>query len=125
MNEFAIESIQTRPDSRTIRLTGPFTLKHVFEFQAAMRAGTEPVTIIDLTEVPYMDSASLGAIMGAHVLCQKNGWQYALVGVSARLKMLFEVGGVDKLLVTYDTAEQAESALAAKKAAVWSQTART
>ena len=117
MNEFAIESIQTRPDSRTIRLTVPFTLYHVFEFQAAMRAGTEPVTIIDLTEGPYMDSASLGAIMGAHVLCQKNGWQYALVGVSARLKMLFEVGGVDKLLVTYDTAEQAEAALAAKKAA--------
>ena len=117
MNEFKIESIQTRPDVRTIRLTGPFTLKHVFEFQAVMRAGTEPVTIIDLTEVPYMDSASLGSIMGAHVLCQKNGWQYALVGVSARLKMLFEVGGVDKLLVMYPTAEEAEAALAAKKAA--------
>ena len=117
MNEFKIESIQTRPDARTIRLTGPFTLKHVFDFQAVMRAGTEPVTIIDLTEVPYMDSASLGSIMGAHVLCQKNGWQYALVGVSARLKMLFEVGGVDKLLVMYPTAEEAEAGLAAKKAA--------
>jgi anti-sigma B factor antagonist len=117
MNEFTIESIQTRPDARTIRLTGPFTLKNVFEFQAVMRAGTDPLTIIDLTEVPYMDSASLGAIMGAHVLCHKHGWQYALVGVSDRLKMLFEVGGVDKLLVMYNTAEEAELHLAAKKAA--------
>jgi anti-sigma B factor antagonist len=118
MNEFKIESIQTRPDAlRTIRLSGPFTLKHVFEFQAVMRSGTEPITIIDLTEVPYMDSASLGSIMGAHVLCQKNGRQYALVGVSDRLKMLFEVGGVDKLLVMYRTAEEAEAGLAAKKTA--------
>jgi anti-sigma B factor antagonist len=118
MNEFKIESIQTRPDAvRTLRLTGPFTLKDVFDFQAVMRAGTDPVTIIDLTEVPYMDSASLGAIMGAHVLCQKNGRQYALVGVSDRLKMLFEVGGVDKLLVMYPTAQDAEAGLAAKKTA--------
>ena len=118
MDEFKIESIQTRPGAvRTVRLTGPFTLKDVFEFQAVMRGGTEPITIIDLTAVPYMDSASLGSIMGAHVLCQKNGSQYALVGVSDRLKMLFEVGGVDKLLVMYPTAEEAESGLAAKKSA--------
>jgi hypothetical protein len=64
-----------------------------------------------------MDSASLGAIMGAHVFCHKSQRKYALVGVSERLRMLFEVGGVEKLLVIYPTAEAAQSQFAANKAA--------
>ena len=118
MSEFKIESIQAQPEgTRILRLTGPFTLQRVFEFQAVMRTGTDPVTIIDLTEVPYMDSASLGAIMGAHVLCHKNQRKYALVGVSERLRTLFEVGGVEKLLVIYPTVEAAQAQFAADKAA--------
>jgi anti-anti-sigma factor len=117
MSEFKIESIPARQEgTRVLRLSGPFTLQQVFEFQSVMRSGTDPVTIIDLTEVPYMDSASLGAIMGAHVLCHKYDRKYALVGVSERLKMLFEVGGVEKLLVIYPTVEEAELQLAADKA---------
>src|SRR5580704_6279119 len=117
MSEFKIESIQTPQEgTRILRLTGPFTLQQVFEFQSILRSGTDPTTIIDLAEVPYMDSASLGAIMGAHVFCHKHQRQYALVGVSERLRMLFEVGGVDKLLVIYATPEEARLQLAATKA---------
>jgi anti-sigma B factor antagonist len=117
MSEFKIESIPGRQEgTRILRLTGQFTLQNVFEFQSVMRGGTEPVTIIDLTGVPYMDSASLGAIMGAHVFCQRNHRQYALVGVAERVKTLFEVGGVDKLLVVYPTAEEAQLHLAASAA---------
>ena len=117
MSEFKIEPIVQPDGTRILRLSGPFTLQQVFDFQAVMRTGTDPVTIIDLTEVPYMDSASLGAIMGAHVACHKNQRQYALVGVSERLQMLFEVGGVDKLLIVYPTVEEAKLHLAAGKAA--------
>jgi anti-sigma B factor antagonist len=118
MSEFKIESIPGREEgTRILRLTGPFTLQQVFEFQAILRGGTDPITIIDLTGVPYMDSASLGAIMGAHVLCHKHQRKYALVGVSERLRMLFEVGGVEKLLVIYPTAEEAQLQLATGKAA--------
>ena len=117
MSEFKIESIPAQQEgTRILRLTGPFTLQQVFEFQSVMRSAADPVTIIDLAGVPYMDSASLGAIMGAHVLCQKNHRQYALVGVSDRLRMLFEVGGVEKLLVIYATAGEAQLQLAANKA---------
>ena len=118
MSEFKIESLPGPQEGvRILHLVGPFRLQQVWEFQSIMRGGTDPVTIIDLTEVPYMDSASLGAIMGAHVFYQKNNRQYALVGVTERHKLLFEVGGVDKLLVIYDNVDQAVSQLAAQKAA--------
>ena len=118
MNQFKVESIPGPQEStRILRVAGPFTLQHVIEFQSMVRGGTDPVTVIDLTDVDYMDSAALGAIMVAHVFCSKNQRQYALVGVSERLRTLFEVGGVEKLLVIYATVEEALSQLAAKKAA--------
>ena len=118
MSDFTIESLPAQQEGvRILHLIGPFRLQQVWDFQTVMRSGTEPVTIIDLTDVPYMDSASLGAIMGAHVFYQKNHRQYALIGVSERHRLLFEVGGVEKLLVIYDNLEEALSQLSANKAA--------
>jgi len=46
------------PDTRIFRLAGPLTLRNMFEFQAALRIEPQPrTTVLDLTEVPYMDSA--------------------------------------------------------------------
>ncbi len=87
-----------RPETRVIKLTGPFTLSTVFEFQNTIREEAAPMTIVDLTDVPYMDSAALGSILGLHVSCQRDGRSYWLVGASDRLRTLFKVAGVDGLL---------------------------
>ena len=118
MDELQIEStLGARAGVRIFRLTGPFVLQGVFDFQAAVRAVSDPVTIIDLSQVPFMDSAALGAVMGLHVSCQRQARKYALVGASARLRTLFEVAGVHKLLVTYNTLAEAQEKLAANAAA--------
>jgi anti-anti-sigma factor len=88
----------------------------MFDFQDIVREGDAAVTIIDLSGVPYMDSAALGAVLGFHVSCQRLGHRYALTGVSARIRTLFLVAGVDGFLVQYDTAEQAVAHLAASAA---------
>ena len=98
-------------------MSGPFILRGVFEFQSVSRAGDDPVTIVDLTDVPFMDSAALGAVMGLHVSCQRQGRKYALVGASQRLRVLFEVAGVNKILVTYATLAEAQEKLTANSAA--------
>ena len=101
---------------RILRLSGPFTIQSVFDFQSVYRGGNEPVTIIDLTEVPYMDSASLGAIIGVHTSSQRSNRHYALVGVTERLQTLFHVGGVDGLLVIYPSVDEAQQKFASKAA---------
>jgi anti-anti-sigma factor len=118
MDELKIESIHgTRNGVRILRLTGPFVLQGVFEFQSIVRAGNDPVTIVDLTDVPFMDSAALGAVMGLHVSCQRQQRKYGLVGASGRLRTLFEVAGVAAILVTFRTVEEAEEKLTASAAA--------
>ena len=96
-------------DTRILKLQGPFTLPTIFEFQQKVRETPPRLTLIDLTDVPYMDSAAVGAIMSLHVSCQREGRKYGLVGASERLQTLFNVAGVDGILLTYPTIAEAES----------------
>jgi anti-sigma B factor antagonist len=113
MDELKIEVMPgIRDGIRILRLSGPFTLMGVFEFQTIFRATDEPVTVIDLTEVPYIDSASLGALIGVHTSSQRHKRHYALVGVTERVRTLFYVGGVEGILVTYPTLEEAQTKFA-------------
>lgn len=112
MTALKIESTPgTKEGVRILRLTGPFVLQAVTEFQKAVRAGNDPVTIVDLTEVTFMDSAALGATMGLHLASKKNNVKYALVGASTRLRALFDIARVASILVTYRTVEEAEEKL--------------
>jgi anti-sigma B factor antagonist len=115
MDQFKIESKQgASPGTRILILSGPFTLRDVFDFQSEFRASSDPVTIIDLSDVPYMDSAALGALVGVHTSSERQHRQYALAGVTERTSTLFKVGGVEGVLITYPTVAAAEVGLAAK-----------
>ena len=117
MDELRIESTSgVRNGIRILRLSGPFTLQGIFEFQSIVLSGNDPVTIIDLTAVPYMDSTSLGEIMRLHTSSQRNQRQYALVGASERLRPIFKIAGVDQILIMYPTLEEAQQKLASNSA---------
>ncbi len=103
---------------RILTLTGPFTLSTVFDFQDAMRSNHPPIMIVDLTDVPYMDSAALGSLMGLHVSCQQHNRRYALVGASDRLQTLFRVSGVNTILTSFPSVADAEAAISGKAASV-------
>ena len=102
-----------KPGVKVLHLAGPFTLRSVFEFRSIVQEMDDPIAIVDLTDVPFMDSAALGAVMFLHTLSQQNQRRYALVGVSKRLHDLFKVVGVDQILVTFSTQSEAESKLVA------------
>ena len=107
-----IEPVQGQHDGvRVLKLIGPFTLSTMFDFQTLIREHVAPTTLIDLSAVPYMDSASLGALLGFHVSCQREGRKYAIIAPSNRLKTLFKVAGVEGILTTYDSVEAAEAGL--------------
>ena len=88
------------------RLVGPLTIRDLFEIQAAFRA--EPlaqVTVIDLTQAPYMDSADMGVIINNYVHSRNRGGEFLAVGACDRVKALFELTRVDKLIPMRDTAD--------------------
>ncbi len=94
-----------------MKLRGPLTIRNFFEFQDRTRQEDSPVLIIDLANVPYVDSAALGSLLGIHVSCGKHNRKYALVNVSQRLITMFTVCGVRDVLVTFPSVAEAEAAL--------------
>jgi anti-sigma B factor antagonist len=57
--------------------------------------------ILDLSQVPYIDSTGLGSIVGAYVSLQKSGRWLALTGVNRRVSRLFEITRVQHLFLTF------------------------
>ncbi|MBV9608995.1 MAG: STAS domain-containing protein [Acidobacteria bacterium] len=91
-----------------LRLTGPLTLTGVFKFQAICREQTAGPMIIDMTAVPYADSAGIGSLVLAHVSCQKTGRKLVLAGVGPRPKEVMRITRVDQVLTMTPTLEEAE-----------------
>src|SRR6202163_1551174 len=87
-----IEDIPGPKDGqRILRLTGPLTMSTLFDFQSRVRADTSRVLLLDFTNVPYVDSAGIGSLVGAYVTRQKDGRSLYLIGVSQRVKDALQV----------------------------------
>ena len=97
---------------KILTLRGPLNIHTIFEFQAAIRGEQSPVVIVDLTGVPYVDSAGLGAIVGAYVSAQRGNRKLVLAGLNERVKALLSMTHVSRLFEPYATVEDAERATA-------------
>ena len=104
-----------RDGQKVLSLKGPLTIQTTFDFQNAVRAETSPGLIIDLSDVPFVDSAGLGALVGAHVTAQRANRQVAFVGVNSRVKALMDMTHVSQLFVVYTTVQEAEASLLSKE----------
>ena len=111
MDELRIQIENTASGVRKFQLTGPLVLSTLFEFQDLARADSHSAIVIDLSGVPYMDSAGLGAILGVMASCQRKGRGFGITGATDRIKPLFCVTHVDGLIPTFDSVEIAEREL--------------
>jgi anti-sigma B factor antagonist len=80
-------------------------------FQEAVRATDAPRLILDMSEVPSVDSMAVGALVSVFVSCNKSGRKLALVGLNHRIRNVLQITGVDPLFDVFATVPEAESAL--------------
>lgn len=114
----AIETLEgSSPGIAILKVTGPLTIHNFFDFQDLSRKQSAPVLLIDLSGVPYIDSAALGSLVAVHVSRGNAGKKYAIAGAQERLLALFRMTGLDGFLITYPTLAEAETALAQVPAA--------
>ena len=103
----------TQPGQRILRLDGALVMTTMFEFQAMVRADKSQALIIDFTNVPYADSAGIGALVGAYVTRQHGGRSLALVGVTERVRNALKVTRVEQFFRFFDSVSAAEDSTAA------------
>lgn len=101
----------SRPGQLVLRFSGPVDLETVPKFLRAVRAESAPAVILDLTGVPFIDSAGIGALIQIHFAFQKASRRLALAGVNQRVTDVLELMRLKKVFVIFPTLAEAESHL--------------
>jgi len=107
-----VATVGMRDRQKILALNGPLTIHTIFNFQTAVREESTAAVIIDFSGVPFMDSAGLGALVGARVALQKTNRQLAIAGLNTPVKALLDMSKVSSFFRIFTTVEEAQAALA-------------
>jgi len=106
-------TVGTRDGQKILTLKGPLTIHTIFNFQTAVREDSSAALIIDFSGVPFMDSAGLGALVGARVALQKANRSLAITGLNTQVKALLDMSKVNQFFRIFPTVEEAQAAAVA------------
>jgi anti-sigma B factor antagonist len=110
--ELVIDRSGEFPLHEVLSLQGPLTASNAPIFQNALRREEPaPTLILDLSDVPYVDSAGLGLLVSAFVSRQKAGRKMILSGINPRVQKLFEITRMQDLFLIFASPEEAIAAL--------------
>src|ERR1700742_2742270 len=102
-----IERIEDTTGATVLRIHGPLLLGNFFPLQNMVRSDDAPLLILDVTDMPYIDSAGIGCLVGAHVSRENSGRRLVLVGANERLQTSLKVTKCDQLFTTAPTVDEA------------------
>lgn len=82
------------------------------ELAAVITAQPRPrVVCCDLTDVTFMDSTALSALVFAHETAAMGGQQFCLAGARASVHRVLELTQVDQVIACYDSMDAAREAI--------------
>lgn len=86
----------------TVAVRGELDLATVGEFQAALERTWEtperPV-VVDLSELRFIDSTGLRAVLLFHKRARESGREYRLTGADTNVRRTLEISGLDQVFV--------------------------
>ena len=96
--ELNLETVKT-PEEITVRCTGRITSASSALLQTTVRPlmSETKLVVLDLTNVTYMDSSGLGAIVGLYVSAKRQKCGLKLINLSQRLQELFRITKLAKV----------------------------
>ena len=97
--------IRTPEDATVVVCAGRLTADVKEEFKAEISAliPTARRVVLDLSNVSYMDSSGLGAVVGLYVSARKAGVELQLINLSQRVRELL---GMTNLLSVFESCGQ-------------------
>lgn len=98
-----IEDLGIQNQKRVLKLAGPLTIATLYEFQDLVRTNASASLVLDFSRVPYVDSAGVGALVGAYVRHKKEGHSLTLAGVNHRVRATLKVTQVESFFDFIDS----------------------
>ncbi len=90
--ELSLETVKA-PEEILVRCVGRITSATSATLQATVRALIPETNrvVLDLTDVSYLDSSGLGALVGLYVSAKRQHCELRLINLNQRLKQLFRL----------------------------------
>ena len=112
-------AVEERGDVRIVRvreakLTYPVLSSFFAEVRQLVEGGTRKL-VIDLQEVTYIDSASIGCLMDIHRLLQDKSGAVKLAGLQPRVETMISMTGVHKIIDIHREEAEALGSFGLKK----------
>ncbi|HEX2110071.1 MAG TPA: STAS domain-containing protein [Gaiellaceae bacterium] len=107
---FDIKTEKLRDDAYLIALSGEVDLYTAPEFKQQLleivgQGGRD--VVIDFTDTTFIDSTTLGVLVGGVKRLRPNGGQLSLVCSDRNIAKIFEITGLDKVFPIYATRNEA------------------
>lgn len=67
--------------------------------------------IFDFSSLDFMDSSGIGVIVGRYKLIHSLGGRVAIFGAKSNIRKLLSMSGIDKIIETFNTSEDAFKSL--------------
>jgi|SRR6516225_1234525 anti-anti-sigma factor len=106
-----IEKKQVEPGMAVVAVSGRLVLGR--ELERLESVVTELVgqaqkkIVLDVTALDYADSSGVGVLVSCVTHVKKAGGELRIAGANPRMQRLFQVTGVDKILLQYPTVAEA------------------
>ncbi len=104
--------VDEKADYTLCRPVGELDAYTVTSFREALgELAQRPRVVIDLSEVPFMDSAGLGALIGGIRRAREHGGEVAVACSRPTLTRLLHTTGFDRIVPVTETIDAAAEAL--------------
>jgi len=111
---FDIKAEQAGAGAWVIALTGEIDLYTAPEFKQQLldviEQGANQV-VVDLTDTTFIDSTTLGVLVGGVKRLRPNGGQLSIVCSDRNITKIFEITGLDRVFTIYPSRDEAVSTL--------------
>jgi anti-sigma B factor antagonist len=107
---FDIDTEQLHGDAYVISLSGEIDLYTAPDFKQQLlevigQGGKD--VVIDFSKATFIDSTTLGVLVGGVKRLRPNGGQLSLVCADRNITKIFEITGLDKVFPIYDSRDEA------------------
>jgi anti-sigma B factor antagonist len=106
-------TVETVGGHGIVRAEGELDVGNAPELRQAVNAALEEhnTLIVDLSAVTFLDSVTLGVLIGAYNRTRETGGAIAVVWTDDRVHRVFRITGLDKVFALFGSVEAAAAAL--------------
>lgn len=110
VTDFRVDTTETGDHSFRVALAGEVDLYTAPELKAELahliEVGASRV-VVDLSSTTYIDSTTLGVLLGALKRLRPNGGELVLVCPERNIRKVFEITSLDRVFPIYDSTDEA------------------